>query len=99
MALIDDTRMHAAMERVFMTVDTGGMAVQDIKNLAKDKAREYCPDPMLLSWHSAKSGQYWPRYACGAAKGDPWVVWAASRGCNLVVDVNNGEYRFYFLKI
>lgn len=99
MALIKSELMDAPKEKIGLAVGDTDLDFEAIKNLAKEKAREFCGDPMLLSWHSGKTGDYWPKYECGAGGQAPWVVFAESRGCNLVVDVNTGAYTFYFLKI
>jgi len=99
MALINAEQIEAPKETIGLTVGDTDQGFEVIKNLAKEKARELCGDPMLLSWHSAKTGEYWPKYECGAGGGSPWIVFAESRGCNLTVDVNDGDYSFYFLKI
>ena len=84
---------------VKLTVDDPDLTFEAVKALAMEKARQTAADPMLLSWHSGKTGDYWPTYECGAGGRDPWVVFAESRGCNLTVDINDGDYVFYYLML
>jgi hypothetical protein len=99
MALVTTKQMDDSKEAISLTIDDIDQGFEVIKNLAKAKARESCDDPMLLSWHSGITGDYWPKYECGAGGQSPWIVYSESRGCNLTVDVNDGDYTFYFLKI
>ncbi len=69
------------------------------KGLSKEKARERCKDPMLLSWHNGKTGEFYPRFECGSGDKPAWVVFAEARGGNLTIDINGGEYVFIYLKL
>jgi len=66
--------------------------------VAKLKARGICWDPMLLSWFSGKTGEYYPKAECGSSEKPPYIVYARARGADLTIDINDGEYVFYFLK-
>lgn len=67
--------------------------------LAKEKARSMDPNAMMLSYHSEKTGAFWPNYECGGNGRPPWVVFAEARGYNLRIDINDGEYEFYYLRM
>jgi hypothetical protein len=67
------------------------------RDLARAEARRIDPQAMLLSWHSGLTGEYHPKIECGQHKQPPWIVWAASRGANLTVSINDGAYCFYYL--
>jgi hypothetical protein len=69
------------------------------KDLSKEKARERCKDPMLLSWYNGKTGEFYPRFDCGSGDKPAWVVFAEARGGNLTIDINDGEYIFIYLKL
>jgi len=69
------------------------------KELAKQKAKSLCRDPMLLSWHNGKTGAHYPRFECGGSDKPAWVVFAEARGGNLTVDINDGEYTFIYLAL
>ena len=67
------------------------------REAARDAIQDMGSDAMLLSWHNKKTGEFYPRTECGREDRPPWVVFAESRGANLIVDINNGHFRFYFL--
>ena len=69
------------------------------KNLSKQKAKELTPDPMLLSWYSGKTGDYYPRAECGRADKPAWMVFAESRGADIAININDGEYMFMYLSV
>ncbi len=54
-------------------------------------------NPVLWSWHDSKTGHRSPPVDCCGDDCKPaWEVYAASRGGNLKVEVNDGRYEFYF---
>jgi hypothetical protein len=76
-----------------------GIGLAEAKNLAKEAARQACKDPMLLSWYDAGAGTGHPDLECGRGDKPAWVVYAESRGGNLTVVVNDGDYIFYYLAL
>jgi hypothetical protein len=92
---VDDTDTQT----LHLQNDDADLDMNTARELAKAEARALSKDAMLLSYHSEKTGEYWPTYDCGGGGRPPWVVFAESRGCNLVVDINAGQYRFYYLKL
>jgi hypothetical protein len=69
------------------------------KDIAKQEAKKHCADPMLLSWYQGKTGERYPNLECGKADAPAWVVYAKSRGGDLTVDINDGEYIFFYLSL
>ncbi len=69
------------------------------KELAKAKAREFCRDPMLLSWYNGHTGESYPDLACGRFDKPAWIVFAESRGGDLTIDVDDGGYVFIYLPL
>lgn len=67
------------------------------KDLAKGRALAMSANAMLLSWYSGLTGDHQPKIRCGGDPRPPWIVWAASRGADLTVSVNRGDWVFYFL--
>ena len=67
------------------------------KDLAKQKAKESCEDPMMLSWYQGKTGESYPNMECGPGDKPAWIVFAESRGGDLTIDVNEGQYVFIYL--
>lgn len=86
-------------EKIKLQLDEDTLTMEAAMTRAREKARAINPDAMMLSWHSGKTGDYWPQYECGAVGGHPWEVFANARGCNLIINVNDGAYVFYFLKL
>jgi len=63
---------------------------------AKQKAREFGDDPMMLSWYQGKTGKSYPDVECGRQGKPAWILYAESRGGDLVIDINDGTYIFIF---
>ena len=69
----------------------------EAKDIAKQKAKEMVADPMLLSWYQGKTGESYPNLECGPGDKPAWIVYAESRGGDLTIDINEGDYIFIFL--
>jgi hypothetical protein len=69
------------------------------KDIAKQEAKKHCADPMLLSWYQGKTGEGYPNLECGKADAPAWVVYAESRGGDLTIDINDGDYIFFYLSL
>jgi hypothetical protein len=80
-------------------VDDANLNFSSAKHIAKEKALELSSDPMLLSWYSGKTGDYWPRYDCGTWDKPVWLVFAESRKADIAVNINNGDYIFLYLSL
>jgi hypothetical protein len=63
------------------------------------EAKETCADPMLLSWYQGKIGESYPNLECGPGDKPAWIVYAESRGGDLTIDINEGQYVFIYLSI
>ena len=91
--------MDFIMENIKLQVDDSALDFSKARDLAKEKARASCNDPMLLSWRNGKTGEFYPRFECGSGGRPPWIVFAEARGGNLTIDINDGEYIFIYLKL
>ena len=69
----------------------------EAKDFAKQKAKEICADPMLLSWYQGKTGESYPNLECGPGDKPAWITYAESRGGDLTIDINEGQYVFIYL--
>ena len=69
------------------------------KDIAKEKARELAEDPMLLSWYNGKTGEYFPKLECGTWEKPVWIIFAESRGADIAININDGEYIFLYLSL
>jgi hypothetical protein len=80
-----------------MELDEPGLDYAKAHYAAKLKAKGICWDPMLLSWFSGKTGDFYPKIDCGGSDKPPYIIYARARGADLTIDINDGEYVFYFL--
>ena len=71
----------------------------DAQAQAKQKAREFGDDAMLLSWHQGRTGKSFPDVECGRQGKPGWILYAESRGADLVIDINDGDYIFLFITL
>jgi hypothetical protein len=69
------------------------------KDLAKEKAKELAADSMLLSWYSGKTGEYYPKLECGTWDKPVWIIFAESRGADIAININDGDYIFLYLSL
>jgi hypothetical protein len=82
-----------------MPVTTGSEAIdfRKAKELADRTARSVSDDAMLLAWLDGTTGRFSPFVVCCGEKKPAWLIYAESRGANLSVDVNEGQYVFVYL--
>lgn len=67
-------------------------------DLAKQEASRLETEMMLLAWFDRKAGKEYPVVPeCLHQPG--WVAYAESRGANLKVVINDGEYIFLFCPV
>ncbi len=83
-------------DTVTMNVEDADLDLSTARDMAKTKARDIDSNAMMLSYHSGKTGEFWPTYDCGGG-GRP-IVFAEARGYNLKIDINDGEYEFFYLR-
>ena len=77
--------------------ETSDLDFETARGLAKQKAKELCADPMLLSWYQGKTGKSYPNLECGRDDKPAWIIYAVSRNGDLTIDINEGDYIFIFL--
>ena len=70
--------------------------LEEAKRAATTKVREIYPDAMLLAWYISKTGEFRPRVNCDFGEKPAWLVYAESRGADLSIRVNQGEYIFIY---
>ena len=99
MALIQPGKSEDGMEFHSLTIENPDLSLKEAGDLARRKARSLSADAMMLSWFNGKTGAFFPDHDCGGSNDPPWRVFAESRGGNLTIDINQGEYVFIFLKI
>lgn len=84
-------------EHVKIELDDPELDYVKARYVAKLKAKGICWDPMLLSWFSGKTGEFYPKTDCGGSGKPPYIVYARARGADLTIDINDGEFVFYYL--
>jgi len=99
MAQVNSENMDVPADRLSLQSGDPDLAFTSAKDLAKQTAQERSRDAMLLSWYNRKTGDFYPHYDCGGQGQPAWVIFAESRGANLTVDVDDGDYVFMFLLI
>ncbi len=99
MAQIKTASDEYTLETVTITVKDPNLDLPSASAMAKEKAREMDKNAMMLSYNSGKTGEYWPRHDCGKGDRPPWIVFAESRGYNLKIDINDGEFEFFYLRL
>jgi hypothetical protein len=88
-----------AGNHIRMAIDQEDLDFDSAKTLAQKKAKEITEDPMMLSWFSGKTGEFYPKTECGPMDKPPWIVHAESRGADLAININDGEYIFLYLSL
>ena len=83
---------------VHLNLEGPGLDFERATKAAKNLAKSYSSDAMLVSWFDRKAGRYSPHEVHCCKEGEPpsWVEYARSRGGNLTIDINQGEYVFVF---
>jgi len=67
--------------------------------LADRRAREMGGEPMLLAWFERATGAFSPRVTCCGDAKPAWLIYAESRGGDLVIDINDEAYVFVYLRM
>jgi hypothetical protein len=98
MAELQATSTEYTLDTVNLSVENPGLDLVEATALAKAKARDMDSNAMMLSYHSGKTGEFWPHYDCGGPGRPPWIVFAESRGYNLKIDINDGDFEFFYLR-
>ena len=91
--------MHHLGTVVRVQVEDPNLDFVTAKNIAKKEAKKHCADPMLLSWYEGKTGEGFPNLECGKADTPAWIVYAESRGGDLTIDINDGDFMFFYLSL
>ena len=80
-----------------LTLNKPDLDLASATNIAKQKANELTDDPMLLAWSCGITGEFYPTADCGSAGKPPWLVFAESRGADIAININDGDYIFLYL--
>ncbi len=99
MTLIHGDTSDSPKEEIDLQIEDPDLEFVKAKAIVKKKAQEMYGETMLLSWHNALTGEYYPTYDCGGSDQPAWIVYAESRGANLIIRINGGIYTFMFIKL
>ena len=66
------------------------------REIADQKALQVTDEPMLMAWYEKKTGKFSPQVECCSEEKPGWLVYAESRGGNVIVDINSQEYVFVY---
>lgn len=100
MVELQDVSDNYSMQTLDLKIDDPGLDLASASAIAKNNARSINKNAMMLSYHSTKTGEFWPHFECGAGGGrPPWIVFAEARGYNLKIVINDGEFEFYYLRL
>lgn len=88
-----------AGNHIRVTPEEKNLDFESARGLAKQKAKELTADPMLLSWYSGRTGEFYPKTECGRMDKPAWIVFAESRGADIAININDGEYIFLYLSV
>ena len=64
--------------------------------IAEARARREAADPMLLAWYDRDAGAFSPQAPCCSDAKPGWLIYAESRGGDLVIDINREAYVFVY---
>lgn len=98
MVELGQTSNEYALDTVALTIDDPDLDLAAASAMAKTKARAMDHNAMMLAYHSGKTGEFWPNYDCGGGGRPPWIVFAEARGYNLKIDINDGDYEFFYVR-
>jgi hypothetical protein len=99
MKLIDSKIKSFAGKQLKIKIDDLNLDFAKAKDIARQKAKEVCDDPMLLSWYQGDTGESYPNIECGRGDQPAWILYAESRGADIAVDINEGQYIFLYLEL
>ena len=83
---------------VDVTINNAGLDFFRARKAAEERAREFCPEPMLLSWFDRDRGRFSPNITCCREDLPSWLAYALSRGGDLIIDINREAFVFVYLR-
>lgn len=86
------------MEKIYLNINTPRLTLEAAMDIAKKEAGKKGTDPMLISWYDRSRDQYSPNVNCCGGEDPAWVIYARTRGADLWLDINLGDYVFIFKK-
>ena len=81
---------------IHLTVADKGLEFSRAKKLADEEARKITPEPILLAWYNAKTGEFTPQVTCCGEDKPAWLIYAESRGGTICIYINQEEFVFVY---
>ena len=82
--------------RVDLHIESPVTGFAQARELANREVRKRGGDSLLLAWYEQDTGRYSPNVDCCGEDRPSWQVYAESRGGNLTVYLNEGEFVFLY---
>ena len=82
-----------------LKIDDRELDFESIKEIAANKAKEFTHHPMLLAWYNGKTGEFLPKVECYSGPKPVWIIFAESRGGDIVIDINDESYVFIYRSV
>lgn len=77
-------------------VEEEGLDFARAKAVADEEAGRRTGAPMLLAWYEGGTGRFSPQVTCCGEDKPAWLIYAESRGGNIVIDINDEAYVFVY---
>lgn len=83
-------------EPVDLAIEDEALDFPRAKRAADQRAREFCPDPLLLAWFDRAAGRFSPDIICCREDLPSWLAYGLSRGGDLIIDINAEAFVFVY---
>jgi len=83
-------------EPIDIRVDDPHLDLPRARAIAELRAREAGAEPMLLAWYNRGTGAFSPQVPCCGNDKPAWLIYAESRGGDLIIDINDEAYVFVY---
>ena len=77
--------------------DPSALDFETAKTIAENKVKALCPDPLLVCWYDATTGQHHPQRESTDSGKPCWLDYAEARKCDMTVDINDEQFIFVYL--
>ncbi|MEA1968296.1 MAG: AF1514 family protein [Thermodesulfobacteriota bacterium] len=99
MAQIFSEPGESSHDQINHEIDDPELDFSGAEKAAKKIALTKCNNCMVLSWKNGKTGEFYPNRECGTQNKPAWIHYAETRGANLTININDGDYIFMILKL
>jgi hypothetical protein len=89
-------RKDMLKDPIHLRMDDDCLDFSQARTLADRQAAETGTEPMLLAWYNGLTGEFSPKVTCCGEDKPAWLIYAESRGGDLVIDINDETYVFVY---